>query len=457
MAIDFTHPQISDNYSTGYTAGIIANQIAQAQWLDSVQTSITAGVTQYMKRYNRTSLLLEEYNGSAWVNLALNYATLIYSNSFTGLQNITTSGAATTLNLIDTGGNGANLKLTGNLGSKSIRIGATTNNLEVVNSAYSSIIASLTDAGIFSCTSFSGAGTGLTGTAASLTAGLASALIASSNYTANFMYAAQFIGTGNLYPFSAVNGSGSTWYKAAMICDGTNFYFAPSAVQTSQSAANGAAAGTFRPFGYNMTNGVVTIDGTAAGVNFGGGFSAVATSTIASTSANSALQLKMLGGTSAACLQLINTQGGATNANKFIRVNGTGGLEIVNNAYSSVVAAFDDAGNFTAAATVSGATITQTSDETKKKNWEAPDSRGTVRALSKMQTWGNFDFIESGIKSLGVGAQSIRKIPAFKNAIHGDKKTGLTMNYGGAAMVAAIALSKELEALRSRVALLEAA
>ena len=84
------HLQAIDNYSTGYTAGIIANQIAQAQWLDSVQTSITAGVTQYMKRYNRTSLLLEEYNGSAWVNLALNYATLIYSNSFTGLQNITT-------------------------------------------------------------------------------------------------------------------------------------------------------------------------------------------------------------------------------------------------------------------------------------------------------------------------------------------------------------------------------
>ena len=104
-----------------------------------------------------------------------------------------------------------------------------------------------------------------------------------------------------------------------------------------------------------------------------------------------------------------------------------------------------------------GSTVTQTSDETKKQNWETPDSRATVRALSKMKTWGNFDFIESGIKSLGVGAQSIRKIPAFKNAIHGDKKTGLTMNYGGAAMVASIALSKELEALRARVSALEAA
>ena len=80
--IDFTHPQTSDNYATAFVPAIIANQLAQAMWLDSNQTSYTAGLAQYMKRFNSTSGLFEQYNGTAWATLPTNYAVLNAPNNF---------------------------------------------------------------------------------------------------------------------------------------------------------------------------------------------------------------------------------------------------------------------------------------------------------------------------------------------------------------------------------------
>lgn len=54
--------------------------------------------------------------------------------------------------------------------NKYVRVNSS-GNLEFLNSNYSTVIASLSDAGAFTATSFSGAGTGLTGTAASLSIG----------------------------------------------------------------------------------------------------------------------------------------------------------------------------------------------------------------------------------------------------------------------------------------------
>ena len=437
MAIDFTHPQISDNYSTGYTAGIVANQIAQAQWLDSVQTTITAGAVQYMKRYNRTSLLFEEYSGSAWATLATNYAVLNATNTFSANNApIVINSTNSNVSKIVWQDNGT---LRGLLGANAT--------YQLVSFNASSVLGFSVDqtgngqfAAACTATQFNGSGAGLTGTGASFTAGTAS--VANSLNTGNAYTVGGLVvspaGTNSQLP--VVSGSGSVWYKAMLMNSGAQYaYLMSSTAQTSQASANAASWSSVRPFIWDMNTGAVQIDNTGAGCTFGAGATFNNVRAVNATTYN----------------QIVMQVSGSTKG--YLGADATRSLAVVNGANSVFTFQVDQAGNGSFAVSVNAPTVTQTSDETKKHNWETPDSRATVRALSKMKTWGNFDFIESGIKSLGVGAQSIRKIPAFKNAIHGDKKTGLTMNYGGAAMVASIALSKELEALRARVAALEGA
>lgn len=96
-----------------------------------------------------------------------------------------TSSSIPALNIVDSGsGAGAALKLTGNgvtTPSKVIR--ARSGILEFINDANSTIIASLTDAGVFAASQFNGSGAGLTGTASSLTSGGANAVNGISGWT----------------------------------------------------------------------------------------------------------------------------------------------------------------------------------------------------------------------------------------------------------------------------------
>jgi hypothetical protein len=73
MAINFAQPSTTRNYSTEFTQDIQNNIIAIAQWLDSTQTTITGTVPTYAKRINRTTNLIEEYNGSSWATYPLGY------------------------------------------------------------------------------------------------------------------------------------------------------------------------------------------------------------------------------------------------------------------------------------------------------------------------------------------------------------------------------------------------
>ena len=101
--------------------------------------------------------------------------------------------------------------------------------------------------------------------------------------------------------------------------------------------------------------------------------------------------------------------------------------------------------------TLTVTTLTQTSDETKKENWVTPDSRSTVEFLAARSKYGNFNWKEVTGSSLGCSAQEFKSSPVFENAIH-ESDEGLAMNYGGAAIVACIALAKELELLRAELA-----
>lgn len=93
MAIDFTKPSTSDNYSTAFVPNIQDNVKALAQWLDSTQTTITGTPPTYAKRYNRSSTVFEEYNGSAWVALPVGYAPLTGGGT-SGTWGINISGSA---------------------------------------------------------------------------------------------------------------------------------------------------------------------------------------------------------------------------------------------------------------------------------------------------------------------------------------------------------------------------
>ena len=179
--IDFTHPTTADNYLTAFVPAIIANQLGQAMWLDSVQTSYTAGLVQYMKRFNRTTGLFDEYNGTTWAALPTGYATLSGS-AFTGQVSSTAQfvlfGSANSYSSY----NAAGTTLQGNLyfTPTATNLNSIAGSLTFTNSSgnYLALAAAggFTLSGNLSVTggSISGSGSGLTGTASAFNVGYAS-------------------------------------------------------------------------------------------------------------------------------------------------------------------------------------------------------------------------------------------------------------------------------------------
>jgi hypothetical protein len=68
----------------------------------------------------------------------------------------------------------------------------------------------------------------------------------------------------------AVGGSGTTWYNSFLRNDGVNVYLMSSAPQTASSLAMNASWNSFRPFGWNMSTGAVSIASDGAATNIGG-------------------------------------------------------------------------------------------------------------------------------------------------------------------------------------------
>lgn len=92
--MDFTFPAIGQNYSSGYTAAVIANQKDIAKWLDSTDVPSPTGLVANIKRYNATNQLFERRNAgnTAWEELPLAYAKLA-SPIFTGNPEAPTQAA----------------------------------------------------------------------------------------------------------------------------------------------------------------------------------------------------------------------------------------------------------------------------------------------------------------------------------------------------------------------------
>jgi hypothetical protein len=108
--------------------------------------------------------------------------------------------------------------------------------------------------------------------------------------------------------------------------------------------------------------------------------------------------------------------------------------------------------NLTATSTVSAATLTANSDERLKTDWTdvTPDF---ISKLAQVKH-GVFSRKSNGNREPGVSAQSL--IPALPEAVVEGADGFLSVNYGGAALVAAIELAKVVEELRAEIAELKA-
>lgn len=96
--------------------------------------------------------------------------------------------------------------------------------------------------------------------------------------------------------------------------------------------------------------------------------------------------------------------------------------------------------------------FTVTSDEATKTDWQ-PIPDGFVANLANVQA-GSYTKLKDGTKACGVAAQDM--LPLTPQAV-GSADSLLMMNYGPAAMVACVALAREVTALRAELDELKAA
>lgn len=136
----------------------------------------------------------------------------------------------------------------------------------------------------------------------------------------------------------------------------------------------------------------------------------------------------------------------ATNPNKFFRLNSTGGIEIVNSAYTTVLFSFTNAGDLTATGNVTGY-----SDETLKDNIQTiPDALDKVIQLRGVE----FDRkdIEGNPHQIGVIAQEVEKVIPEVVMTHEDGiKSVAYGNLVGLLIEAIKELKEEVNELKARL------
>jgi hypothetical protein len=160
------------------------------------------------------------------------------------------------------------------------------------------------------------------------------------------------------------------------------------------------------------------------------------------------------------------TISGATGA---VTINASGGTTITNDTTTnaSYYPTFTTAtsGSITAAnvsstklffnpstGTLTATVHTSNSDERLKENWTdvAPDF---IEKLANVKH-GVFSRIDSGNREAGVTAQSLQTV--LPESVVEGADGYLSVNYGGAALVAAIELAKQVQELRAEIAILKA-
>lgn len=178
---------------------------------------------------------------------------------------------------------------------------------------------------------------------------------------------------------------------------------------------------------------------TLAALTVSGASSLTATVTITDTGAASTGALVVTNTTSNNGGGIQLTGNGSTTPSKFLRAR-SGLFEIVNSAYTGVPLSLTDAGNLTAAGN-----ITANSDERLKKDW-APLAKDFIEKLAAVES-GTFTRIATDERNAGVKAQSLREV--LPETVLEGPDGYLSVAYGNAALVAVIALAREVLRLRA--------
>ena len=295
------------------------------------------------------------------------------------------------------------------------------------------------NSGIFTtcnATTFTGSGSGLTGTAASLTAGTATtanALNTSNSYTMQKLTATgtasqtSFTGTTNYGGVSVKGSTSTTDYTAIDLFAGGN------ANPVGRIGVLATSSGSLMYFG---TSNSYASGITTAGMNldYNGNLSVTSSSypvTLNNTSASSGIIQMQNAGTTHGYIGCDSTHG-----TYFFNLSGD------QNGY------FDQSGNLTTIANVSAY-----SDERVKTNWrDLPVD--LLDKLVNLEKVGIYDRTDIDATQAGVSAQQWREI--LPETVIEDTDGKLSVAYGNAALVTCYALAKENCELKARLDKLEA-
>jgi hypothetical protein len=260
--------------------------------------------------------------------------------------------------------------------------------------------------------------------------------------TARAIYGNNFDGSAALTQIiaSTYGGTGNGFTKFSGPATAEKTFTLPDAtcsILTSNAAVTVAQGGTG------------ATSATAYAVQCGGTTSTGAHQSVASVGTTG----QVLTSNGAGALPTFQTAGGATitgtttSATYYVigTTSTSGSLSTASISNTNVVSYNASTGALSAVSHVSS------SDESLKTNWRdvAPDF---IERLAGVKN-GVFDRIESGNTEVGVGAQSLQKVLA--EAIVAGEDGMLSVNYGGAALVAAIKLAERVVALEARLAALE--
>ena len=131
-------------------------------------------------------------------------------------------------------------------------------------------------------------------------------------------------------------------------------------------------------------------------------------------------------------------------ADNYTNIGNVGGnaVRFLNQASSVAILYCDNSGNLT----VTG-TVTASSDERLKENWS--DLPTDFLARLAVVKHGTYDRIDTKEHEIGVSAQDLQLL--MPDAVRADTDGMLSVAYGNAALVAVIALTKEVAALRALI------
>jgi hypothetical protein len=413
---------VTNNYSVGYLE-VYHNGV---KLVDGTDFTATDGSTFDLTTPAQNGDVIE-----AIVYLQTTLYTLgAYANDLTILGNATVAGVTTLGNTIVGGGTtqlvvNGNARVTGilTIGTSSVTIDGVNNQIKIGTGVTIS-------------------STGITGSASTVTsAAIAYGLIGTPNINVGFITATGASISGNVNVGGNVSIAGTLTYEDVTNVDSIGIVTARSGAHIATLSGNLLVATT-------------SATGTASQplqVNGGAYVSGSLGVGDTNPSGGNVAQLSLFGYNAVGVgyhqfLKVKNTYGSATNPVKHFRLNSTGGIEVVNDAYTVTIFTLDNSGNITASGNVTGY-----SDETLKDNVQTiPNALDKVIQLRGVEFDRND--IEGNPHQIGVIAQEVEKIiPEVVQANTDGIKSVAYGNLVGLLIEAIKDLKEEVNELKARL------